>query len=118
MGTNWLVSHSLNPNDPLVFTYDPDHDGFTTLQEWVANTDPTNPASFFQIASVSNLPPVTVWIQSSNDRIYTLLSSPDLLGSWTPVPGQANVPGNGGLLGLTDTNTASQQFYRVQVTVP
>ena len=118
VGTNWLAGHGLDLNDPLVFTYDPDHDGFTTLQEWVAGTDPTNPASFFQIASVSNLPPVTVWIQSSSSRRYSLLSSPDLPGTWAPVPGQANVPGTDGLLNLTDTNPAAQQFYRVQVTVP
>ena len=29
-----------------------------------------------------------------------------------------SVPGNGGWLGLTDTNVAAQGFYRVSVAVP
>jgi hypothetical protein len=118
VGINWLISHGLNPNDPFVFTHDPDGDGFTTLQEWVADTDPTNANSFFEITAISNLPPVTVYFQSSSNRIYTLQSSTNLLTGWTPVPGQASMPGNGGLMGLTDINSASQQFYRVSVEIP
>ena len=48
-------------------------------------------------------------------------SSADLMGAntvWTNVPGQLDVPGNGGLHALTDTNAASARFYRVGVKLP
>jgi hypothetical protein len=39
---SWLLSHNLNPNDPLVPMEDPDRDGLTNLQEFQAGTDPNN----------------------------------------------------------------------------
>jgi hypothetical protein len=42
---SWLLSHNLNPNDPLVPMEDPDRDGLTNLQEFQAGTDPNNPDS-------------------------------------------------------------------------
>ena len=118
VGASWLTSHGLDPNDPLVFTYDTDHDGCTTLSEWMADTDPADPQSRFRIASVSPQPPTTIRVQSSAARVYTLWSKADLAGSWMPVPVAINVPGNGGLLDLTDANAAAQQFYRVSVSLP
>jgi len=118
VGTNWLVSHGLDPNDPLVFASDPDHDGFTTLQEWVAGTDPTNASSFFHITAVSNEPPLTVFFNTTNQRVYSLYSRPNLTGQWTPVPGQVALPGNNSIMTLQDTNSASAQFYRVGVGLP
>ncbi len=40
---SWLLSHNLNPNDPLVPMEDPDRDGLTNLQEFQLGTDPNNP---------------------------------------------------------------------------
>ena len=42
---SWLISHGLNPNDPLVPFEDPDRDGLTNLGEFQAGTDPNNPDS-------------------------------------------------------------------------
>lgn len=39
---SWLLSHNLNPNDPLVPMEDPDRDGLTNLQEFQTGTDPRN----------------------------------------------------------------------------
>ena len=118
VGTNWLVNHGLDPNDPLVFASDPDHDGLTTLQEWVAGTDPTNASSFFNILAVSNEPPLTVFFNTTNQRAYSLYSSSNLTSQWMPVPGQVALPGNNSIMTLQDTNSASAQFYRVGVGLP
>ena len=41
----WERSYGLNPYDPTDAKLDTDHDGYTNLQEYLANTDPTNPQS-------------------------------------------------------------------------
>jgi hypothetical protein len=118
VGTNWLVSHGFDPNDPLVFTLDPDGDHFTTLQEWIADTDPTNSGSFLQIISVSAGPPVAVSFNSSAGRVYTLYTNANPTGTWSPVAGQVNVPGNGGFMSLQTASPSAPRFYRVGVSVP
>ena len=51
--------------------------------------------------------------------VYTLYSSPQVSGAgWTPVAGQADVPGTGGLTTLIDTNAAPAAFYRIGVRAP
>ena len=90
------------------------------MQEYIAGTDPTNPASYFHITGVTNLPPLTVFFQSSSNRLYTLYSRTNVAaGSWLPVPGQTNVPGTGGPFTLSDTNASpSARFYRISVQLP
>lgn len=40
---SWAVAHGLDTNDPSMPMEDPDHDGLTNLQEFLAGTDPNNP---------------------------------------------------------------------------
>jgi hypothetical protein len=116
----WTHRYGLNPTDPTVAAGNPDNDPHTTLQEWIADTDPTNALSYFRIEAISNLPPVAVQFVSSASRQYSLLSSSGLTEATTfnPVPGQTNIAGNGGILTLTDTNAAAALFYRVGVKLP
>jgi hypothetical protein len=115
----WCCQYGFDPNDPSVATQNPDQDAFSNLDEWVADTDPTNAQSLFRILAISNLPPVTVYFLSSSNRLYSLLFSTDLASlAWGDLPGQVNIPGEGTLQGLVDTNAVGARFYRVQVTVP
>jgi hypothetical protein len=118
VGSDWLVSYGLNPNDPMVFASDRDMDGLNSLQEWVSDTNPTNASSLFKIVAISNRPPAEVSFFSSSYRVYTLVSSTNLSGNWELVEGQANVPGTGALMTLQDTNVLANHFYRVRVFVP
>jgi hypothetical protein len=120
----WLLSFGLDPNDPLVFSSDPDNDTYTTLDEWLAETNPTNTLSYFRIESISNVPPLTVYFQSATNRLYSLLYSPKLVGDtgsttpWRKLPDPTAQLGTGGRLGLSDTNPVSPRFYRVNVELP
>ncbi len=49
----WKQQYGLNPFDPTVAASDPDGDGMSNLQEFLAGTDPTNNASSFRITSIS-----------------------------------------------------------------
>jgi hypothetical protein len=101
-------------------TNDTDGSGFQNWQDYIADTNPTNAASYFHITGVSNLPPLTVYFQSSSGRLYTLYSQTNVAaGSWLVVPGQTNMPGTGGPLTLCDTNASpSARFYRISVQLP
>ncbi len=112
----WLQQYGL-PTDGSADLTDLDLDGADNYQEWTADTVPTNAASFLNLTMNSSNPPVAVAFASSAARLYTLLSCTNLTPSavWTPVPEQIDVPGNGEVLTLTDTNTLPTVFYRVSV---
>jgi hypothetical protein len=114
----WLLQYGL-ATDGSVDLLDLDGTGFNTLQDYTADTNPTNTSSYFHITNVSNLPPWTVYFGSSSNRSYTLCSRTNLtVGAWLAIPGQSNVVGAGGMMSLRDTNAAATRFYRVQVTLP
>jgi parallel beta-helix repeat protein len=115
----WCQRYGLNPIDPQVAAGDPDLDAYTTFQEWVADTDPTNALSYFHIAAITSVSPLAVAFQSSSNRQYTLYFCTNLDGGhWTQVMGQANLPGTGSLSVLQDTNAIPPTFYRVGVNMP
>jgi len=112
----WLTRYGLDPNDPWVLSQDPDRDRLTTYGEFIADTDPTNPASLFAIESVVPGPPTLVVFRGSTNRFYTLIRATDLAGGlWQALPEQSNVPGQP-LMTLQDTNIpAPSLYYRVKV---
>ena len=115
----WLAQYGWTNNFDTAEASDTDHDGFTAGQEYVADTNPTNAASYFYLTSVSNFPPWTVYFGSSSNRLYTLYSRTNLTeGTWLAVTGQSNIVGTGGMMSLDDTNAGRVRFYRVNVALP
>jgi hypothetical protein len=115
----WLQQYGL-PTDGSVDHAHSDLDGQDNWHEWRADTNPTNATSCFRLTIVSNTPPVAVTLSSSAARLYTLLSCTNLTPSavWTPVPGQSEMPGSGGVLTFSDSNPPAPAFYRVSVRFP
>lgn len=96
-----------------------DGDPQNDYAEWIADTSPTNSASYFNLTAISGMPLVRVYFQGSSNRVYTLQSSTNVAPvGWTNVPGQTRIAGSGTSGYLTDTNSAPQRFYRVQVELP
>jgi hypothetical protein len=83
----WLQQYGL-PIDGSADLTDLDLDGADNFQEWMADTVPTNAASFLNLTINSSRLPVTVAIASSAARLYTLLSCTNLtpISVWMPVP--------------------------------
>ena len=114
----WLRQYGL-ATDGSADALDPDTDGCNNRQEYIADTNPTNAASYFHIESVTHLPPLTVRFLSSASRVYSLCAATNLDNApWTVIAGQSNVMGTGGSMSLRDTNAAAASFYRVQVALP
>ncbi len=57
---DWFTSHGLDAADPQVVSGNPDLDPFTTFQEWLADTDPTNALSFFHIEDITKGSPAMI----------------------------------------------------------
>ena len=61
---DWLVKHNLDYSDPNLLNTDPNHTGFTVLEDWMAGTDPNDPtgkAAVVDVGPVKKLPrPVTL----------------------------------------------------------
>ncbi len=113
LGTpNWWLEHF-----DVTEAFD-EGDGVPAWREYVADTDPTEARSVFQIVGVSNRAPIRVTFASSARRYYTFQRRDNLsTGQWANVAGQINVPGTGGLDRLQDSSVGTQRFYRVTVSV-
>lgn len=91
---------------------DPDGDGYSNEQEYIAATNPRNGQSFFRISGT--FPGLTFPTQTG--RLYSVLASTNLQsGSWSVF---TNVQGDGANLPVTDTNRFRQRFYKVQISLP
>lgn len=118
----WESANGLNPAVSNAPTANADGDWMTDREEYWADTQPTNPASFFASAVASNAAPgvFTMHITpTSPQRVYRVHANTNLLESpqnWTAIaPAQT---GTGGALVFTVTNTPPVRHYRTGVGLP
>lgn len=111
--------YGLDPTDPADAVGNLDGDPADNRSEYIADTDPTNAASFFQLSAVSNQPPMRIYFLSSTNRHYTLEECSNLTDDvWTPVPGQGPRMGTGGLDWMQPSNALRMDAYRLGVRLP
>ncbi len=96
---------------------DPDHDGLTNLQEFLAGTDPNNAASSLRIGvPTKNGSDIIVSFQSVAGIIYRVEMRNELnSASWQVLADQ--ILGTGGIIQVTDPGAAAlpRSYYRVDV---
>lgn len=116
----WLAEHDLITTSisfDVAERMNPDGDGYSNLEEYVLDTDPTDSNSYFRFEYVSGSYPPQVQFFSLSSRTYTLQCTVDLMdGQWGDVKGCGPRLGVGGWDLMIDTNRNDQQlYYRVQV---
>lgn len=96
---------------------DSDTDRFSNVQEYLADTDPTNPASFFHVGAISNDGSRLVFFLSSTGRAYTLQQTTNVVqsGSWESGTPQM---GSGDVMSFGDSSDYTGCVYRIRVTLP
>jgi len=134
--------YGLDASDASDALGDPDGDDFTSLEEYIADTDPTDPDDYFRVTGVSQPPPTgeaprpgagviylthgstplppAVHFDSSAERVYLMMGCSDLVGNvWRNVPGTGPRPGVDGPDAMRDTNAPPRgPFYRLKVSLP
>jgi uncharacterized repeat protein (TIGR03806 family) len=111
----WRSSNFEPDNDPAgAPTQDPDGDGITNQDEFLAATDPRNGSSALR-PQISGHPPVLGFELPANRSF--LIKTSNTLGQWTPwdVPGNQGLPVAGGLIQLPVPTTDPRRFFRVEV---
>ena len=109
--------HGMSP------TNDPDNDGQNNLAEWIARTDPTNPASFFRTdAIVCTNDTATLFFTGWTNRLYKVFFHDQPLTNdvWTLATTNA-FAGSNGPTAWFDTNlttTITSRVYRLEVSLP
>jgi hypothetical protein len=104
-------------NSSSCATCDPDHDGFSNLQEFYAGTNPQTNSSALRVTSVQkSSSDVVVTFSSVAGKMYRVEKKDDLtLATWTLLVDQ--IVGTGGPLVITDPGAATlpKRFYRADV---
>jgi hypothetical protein len=92
---------------------DPDHDGMTNLQEYIAGTDPTDPASYLRLDEDLAASLVTLRFQAVATRTYVIEYKDGLsLPAWTRL---AEIPARSSnhLESVIDPQFTTNRFYRL-----
>ena len=95
--------------------FDPDDDGLTNLQEYLAGTDPTNAASGLRLEVPTLSGGVRVRFSAVSNHTYSVLYADQLpAGSWTKL---ADVPARSTnhVETIPDPSATTNRFYRVVV---
>lgn len=118
---DWWESTYTNSPTAMSAAADSDGDGFSNLQEWIADTNPTNPASFYENTSVFTLTNQTFTFNGSTGRYYQVFYTTNDLAATnlTWVAAHTNlVWGTGTNSSITVTNSDDTAFYRLWVSLP
>ncbi|NOU35425.1 MAG: hypothetical protein HOO88_01420 [Kiritimatiellaceae bacterium] len=105
----------------LVASADNDNDGFSNYLEYLADTNPTNPASFFEISGFLAAGSETIYFNGSTARQYQVFYATNDLAATNLIWIAANtnkVWGAGTNSSITVTNGDTKSFYRLRVNLP
>ena len=100
-------------------TFDFDHDGISNEDEWIALTDPSNPASRF----ASSAPELSgdnliISVFTAAGRVYRLRESDDL-STWTYTASQPTLSGNDAVQSFTvPRGVDARRFFDITVALP
>ena len=116
--TNWATDFN------AAALSDQDGDGVPTWQEYIAGTDPMNPANVFALdvagsdgQVIVSLPTIAATPQYELQRYYALEYATNLLAplSWQAIPGWANIRGSGQVLTYMHPAGSSNMLFRARV---
>jgi hypothetical protein len=113
ISSDWEIRYGFDPFDNLEAAWDLDADGYNTLSEHIADTDPTNSLDYFTISGMAD--GTNIFVDGKAGRTYTLLRNTSLVSNvWIPVATQGPVA-SAMPMALVDTNEGAVGLYTVEV---
>jgi hypothetical protein len=106
------ILNGLDPWNAADAGLDPDGDQQTTLQEYIAGTEPANGLSFFHISGTVSEPAPALSFMTMTGRLYRV-EALDAFSDWRVLPGELS--GTGGEAVFTDDGALEGRLYRITV---
>jgi len=116
----WELTYT-NSATAMSASADSDGDGISNLQEYIADTNPTNAASFFKMDAFVASTNQTILFNGSTGRTYQVFYTTNDLAvtNLTWIAAHTNlVRGTGTNSSITVTNTDDTVFYRLRANLP
>lgn len=112
----WELAHGLNPAVSGDAALDPDEDGLSNLQEYLAGTDPQDAASALRLSATIADGVAVLRFPAVAGKAYTVSSCDDLGGGEWVLLQEIPAGAASGGVEIPDTRPLDgQRFYRVQV---
>jgi hypothetical protein len=110
---DWELQYGFKLNDPTVAAGDPDHDGMTTLQEYVAGTNPTNALSVLKLDPTRSGATGSLTFAAVSNKTYSVQFN-DGLGNanWLKLTDLEARPTNWTAV-IPDPATNRSRYYRI-----
>jgi uncharacterized repeat protein (TIGR01451 family) len=111
----WEDQNGLSSSNPFDANQDPDQDGHTSLQEYVAGTSPTNPQSVLRATALFDGGSPQIRFRTAVDRRYIVQRAPSANGPWVDITGELFGDGDVAVIVDFEPWTEGQRFYRIHV---
>jgi len=117
---DWWESQYTNSATAMSASADGDSDGFTNLDEWYADTDPTDSNDYWQASELITSTNQIFTFDGSTNRKYRIpYTTNDLAATnLTWMPHGSAIWGAGSNTTIVVTNTEDKVFYRPEVILP
>jgi uncharacterized repeat protein (TIGR01451 family) len=115
---DWEIAYGFNPANDNVNDFetdlDPDNDGYSNLEEFIAGTHPVDGASTPVISAIESAGNITITWPSTTGRYYDVLYATNLMADqWLFLTSGLTGPGTN--LSLSVTNTWLERYFRYKV---
>jgi DNA-binding beta-propeller fold protein YncE len=114
---SWERAHGFNPHDPTDAVLDPDADGASNLDEWLAGTSPLDPGSTLRLRIVAG-PAPGLRLHGVVGRRYLPEVAPTVQGPWSAAGDAVGGAGEDLVFPVEGFSTPPARFFRIRLLQP
>jgi hypothetical protein len=112
---SWEIAYGLNPNNPADAAMDPDQDGLTNLQEYLAGTDPSSITSSLALLAQTQQDGIHLVFNAIAGKHYSVEFKNSLEDAAWQLLQDVPAPAQSGPIAMTDAIAGNHRFYRLKL---